>query len=76
MTTRFGLRTKITAIAALLVHGVLSEIAQLGIPERSWDPFDLLVNLVSVLVASAIWSLIHARSVSEDHPSYSGRGRE
>ncbi len=68
IATRCGFRTKITAIVALLVHGILSEIAQLGIPERSWDPLDLLVNLASVLVASGIWSLISTRSVVGDHP--------
>ncbi len=69
VATRCGRRTEIGAIAALLVHGILSEIAQLGIPQRSWDPLDLLANLVSVLVASAVWSLTRTRSAPSDHPT-------
>ena len=62
VATRFGRRTELWAVAALLIHGILSEISQLAIPQRSWDPLDLLANLVSVLVACAVWSLARTRS--------------
>ncbi len=58
IATRFGRRTEIGAVAVLLIHGILTETAQLGIPHRAWDPLDMLANLVSVLVASGVWKLV------------------
>ena len=57
IATRYGRRAELWAIAILLIHGILTETAQLMIPQRSWDPLDLLANLVSVLVAGGVWRL-------------------
>lgn len=76
IATRYGHRTKIAAIAFLLIHGILTEITQLWIPERSWDPLDMLTNLVSVLVASGVWSLTQARSVPGDRLANPSHGPE
>ena len=59
IASRDGRRAEIGAVAVLLMHGILTETAQLGIPHRTWDPLDLLANLVSVLVASGVWRLTH-----------------
>ena len=61
IATRYGRRAELWAIAILLLHGILTETAQLMIPQRSWDPLDLLANLVSVLVAGGVWRLASLR---------------
>ncbi len=61
IATRYGRRAELWAIAILLLHGILTETAQLMIPQRSWDPLDMLTNLVSVLVAGGVWRLASLR---------------
>ena len=59
IATRYGRRSEIGAVAALMIHGILTETAQRGIPHRTWDPLDLLTNLVCVCVASIVWRITH-----------------
>ena len=65
IATRCGRRAEDAAVAILLMHGILTETAQLAIPHRTWDPLDLLANLVSVLVAGGVWRL----SMKPVHPT-------
>ncbi len=64
VATRCGRRMEFWAVTVLLMHAVVTETSQIGIPHRTWDPWDLLVNLVSVLVAYRIWSMASGRSAS------------
>lgn len=69
IVSRFGHRTEIAAVAALLVHGILTETAQLMIPQRTWDPLDLMANLLSVLLASGLWGTLIPRATPAERPA-------
>ncbi len=42
-------------LALLLIHGFVTEMAQLGIPGRTWDPLDLAANLSAVTLAAVLY---------------------
>lgn len=72
IASRFGHRTEIATVMALLVHGFLTETAQLMIPERTWDPLDLLANVVSVLLAAGLWGTLTTRATPVECPASGG----
>ncbi|MCA8996535.1 MAG: VanZ family protein [Planctomycetaceae bacterium] len=50
-------RTTVLLIAAaLLCHGTMTELAQLWIPARDCDVWDLACNLGSILTGTIVWS--------------------
>ena len=42
------------------------------IPERTWDPLDLLANVVSVLLAAGLWGTLTTRATPVECPASGG----
>ena len=58
-------RFKNWVLAILVIHATASEVAQIWIPTRSWDMWDIVCNLSGVLVGLLIFDAV--RSLQSIH---------
>jgi len=66
MASMFQRPLKHWVIAVLTLHAIASEVAQIWIPTRSWDLWDIACNLTGILAGLLIFETI--QSVQAKHP--------